>query len=179
MAFPSCGRALPALISSITLALGLGAAGSAQAEDFYLKAGVGRVRASGMSDASLSAELTLGLPLRRELAVEINHVRVLDVGSWFDDQTGPARRVFSSHTGAALAYHYKPNPSVRLDARLGVGTTQRDGSDSTISGDSLWELSPGVGISGQLRRDLRLGLELRRYWRSEVNLLGVSGSWLF
>ncbi len=101
MAFPSCGRVLPALLSSLTLALGLGTALSAQAEDFYLKAGVGRVRASGMSDASLSAELTLGLPLRRELAVEINHVRVLDVGSWFDDQSGPARR----ESLAALPHH--------------------------------------------------------------------------
>lgn len=166
---------LPAL--ALTLA-GLSAV-PAQAEDFYLTAGVGRVRASGMGDASVSLQLAAGVPVRRDLAVEMQHVTVQDVGSWFDDSDGAPRRVFSSHTGVAGVYHFNPNPSVRFSARMGLGTTVQDGSDASVSGRRIWELEPGVAVSGNLRRDLRVSLELNRFWRSEVNVLAISGSWLF
>lgn len=160
-------------------ALTLLACHSALAENFYLSAGVGRVRASGMSDATLSLHLVAGMPVDYNMSLEVEHIEVQDVGSWFDASTDTQQRLFSSHTGVAGVWFLRPNPGVRLQARLGLGTTKQEGAVSGVGTRRIWEMEPGIGASVVLSPNLRLGLEANHFWRSKVNILALTGYWSF
>lgn len=156
------------------------AAQSAQAEDFYLSMGVGRVRATGMSDSTLSVQMVAGMPVDYNMSVELQHVEVLDVDSWFHNQGNQdPHRVMDAHTGVAGVWFMRPNPGVRLRARMGLGTTKQVGSDASVPTRRIWELEPGVGLDVLIRPNLQVGLEVNRFWRSEVNVLSVTGHWSF
>jgi len=152
---------------------------TAQAENFYLSAGVGRVRAPGIGDGTVSFHMVAGMPLDYNMSVEIEHIEALDVGSWFNDKTDVPGRLFSSHTGAAGVWYWRPNPGVRLQARLGLGTTVQVGSDSSVGDARIWELEPGVGVLILLHPSLQVGLETSHFWRSKTNILALTGRWSF
>ena len=155
------------------------AAQAANAEDFYLSLGLGRVRASSMGSGAMSLQMVAGMPVDYNASVELQHVEVQDVNSWFNDQSDQApRRVMSAHTGVAAVAFMRPNPGVRLRARLGLGTTYQEGMGGYHS-KRIWEMEPGLGLDVQLRPNLTAGLEINRFWRSEVNVLAVTGHWSF
>ena len=168
---------IKAALGAALLTLGCQAA---NAEDFYLSMGVGRVRASGMSNSSVSVQMVAGMPIDYDMSVEMQHVEVQDVNTWFNGQSNTTpRRIMDSHTGVAGVWFMRPNPGVRFRARMGLGTTKQVGSDNSIGIRRILELEPGLGLDVLLRPNLQVGLEVNHFVRSEVNVLALTGHWSF